>query len=308
MAGWLWFAIIILAVMVAALLIKIYLLKKSAKEIREAFADKLVTETNTLIDLSGRDRQMRMLADCINAELRKLRSERRRYKQGDRELKETITNITHDIRTPLTAICGYLDLLQEEEKSEAAARYLDVIQNRAEVLKQLTEELFCYSIAAASEADGENGNSDCEELVLNHVLEESILAYYAALKGCGITPEIFMPETKVKRILNKEALARIFGNVLSNAIKYSDGDLRITLSETGEVLFSNHASAMDEVQAGQLFDRFYTVETGARSTGLGLSIAKVLTGRMNGVITAQYHGGVLDISILFPESSGPDLL
>ncbi|MDE5931133.1 MAG: HAMP domain-containing histidine kinase, partial [Lachnospiraceae bacterium] len=95
-------------------------------------------------------------------------------------------------------------------------------------------------------------------------------------------------------------LSRIIGNIISNAMKYSDGDLQITLSERGEMTFSNHASGLDEVQAGKLFDRFYTVHTARKSTGLGLSIAKQLTERMGGIIDAGYREGMLSIYLFFP--------
>ena len=133
------------------------------------------------------------------------------------------------------------------------------------------------------------------------MLEESISAYYAVLKGCCRTPSIEMPEKKIVRSLNKAALSRIFANIISNAVKYSDGDLRVTLSETGSILFANHASGLDEVQVGRLFDRCYTVENAKKSTGLGLSIAKSLTEQMGGIITAGYENGMIQVQVSFPE-------
>ena len=124
---------------------------------------------------------------------------------------------------------------------------------------------------------------------------------YAALKQNHITPEISMTEQKVSRMLNRNALTRIFGNIISNAVKYSDGDLIISLRENGEITFSNHASRLDEIKTGRLFDRFYTVETAsAESTGLGLSIAKVLTEQMGGKIAAEYEDGMIRVKINFP--------
>lgn len=123
-------------------MLKIHLLQKSAKEIREAFSHRLETDTNTLIDISSHDKEMRKLAASINEQLCLLRIQRHKYQTGDKELKEAVTNISHDLRTPLTAVCGYMDLLQKEEKSEKVTRYLDLIANRIEAMKQLTEELF----------------------------------------------------------------------------------------------------------------------------------------------------------------------
>ena len=128
----------ILLLIIFALSAKIYFLRKSTQEIAEAFRDRLTADTNTLIDISSRDPYIRKLASEINIQLRLLRKERHRYQQGDLELKEAVTNISHGLRTPLTAISGYLDLLEREEKSETTQRYLSHIQNRTEVLKNLT--------------------------------------------------------------------------------------------------------------------------------------------------------------------------
>ena len=292
---WFWAAIGIMAVGIIALLIKIYILRKAAKEIADAFTDRLITDTNTLIDSSSGDRYMRNLANSINKGLRKLRAERHRFQQGDMELKDAITNISHDLRTPLTAICGYLDLLEQEETPEAVKRYIQVIRNRAEVMAELTGELFRYSVVIS-----EGRHSDKKPVAVNRVLEESIAAFYFALKERDITPKIQMPEENVVRVLDQSLLARVFSNLLNNAMKYSSGDLDITLTETGEITFTNTAASLNEVQVGKLFDRFYTVEAARKSTGLGLAIAKTLVGQMGGTISAKYENNRLMICVLLP--------
>ena len=133
-------------------------------------------------------------------------------------------------------------------------------------------------------------------------MEESIAAFYTALNERGITPKIQIPENHIIRTLDRSALARVFSNLLNNAIKYSDGDLEITLSETGEITFANTASELNEVQVGKLFDRFYTVEAARKSTGLGLAIARTLIEQMNGSISAKYENNRLRICIFFPDA------
>ena len=102
----------------------------SAEELEE----KLELDTNTLLSISSGDRAVRMLAARINAQLRGLRKERLRLQNGDAELKTAITNISHDLRTPLTAICGYLDLLEQENHTENSRRYLAVIRERTDAM------------------------------------------------------------------------------------------------------------------------------------------------------------------------------
>ena len=277
----------------AGLLIKIRMMQKSADEIRKIFGECLLEDTNMQITVSSGDRHIRRLAADINRELKLLRAQRRRYQQGDRELKEAVTNISHDLRTPLTAISGYLELLEEEEKSEAVKRYLFCIKNRTEAMKDLTEELFCYTIVRSEEPKKK------EKTDISSVLEESLLSFYGAMVSKGIVPEIQVPDKKIIRNVNKASLVRVFGNIISNMIKYSEGEMKVKLLENGEMHFSNKAPKLQAVQVEKLFDRFFTVEDARISTGLGLSIVKTLTEEMGGSIRAEYREETLTIFLIF---------
>lgn len=289
---------IILFIIIVGLCAKIFLMRKSIIEINEAFADKLKDDTNTLISISSRDKTIRRLANDINVQLKELRRQRHRFVQGDTELKNAVTNISHDLRTPLTAINGYLDLLDNTEKNETTARYIEIIKNRTETLTQLTEELFRYSVITSPEYDGR-----IETVNVNAVLEESILAFYATLQEHSITPQIQMPETAVIRNVNQASLSRIFSNLINNALKYSDGDLNITLTSAGHITFTNTASTLSKVETERLFDRFYTVENARKSTGLGLSISRILIEQMGGTISAVYEKERLTICLELPKIS-----
>lgn len=285
-----------LVVIIFALLLKIFYMRKAIREIKRGFSEKLYTDTNTPIMLSSHDKLVSSLANDINVELKELQKQKHRYIQGDKELKNAITNISHDLRTPLTTICGYLSLLDKEEKSEHIARQLSIIKNRTFALKQLVEELFRYTTIIS-----DTENSVYTENVINNVLEDCISSYYAIFKEKGITPNINLCEQKIVRSVDKTALLRIFNNVIDNAIKYSEGDLTISLFENGKIVFSNHTSDLNEIQIGKLFDRFYTVNTARKSTGLGLSIAKALIEKMDGNISADYSNNVLSIIIKLNE-------
>lgn len=310
----------ILCAIISTLAVKVYLLRKGLLEIDRCLEDILNQDTNRQITLSSRDRSIRRLASQLNMHLGQLRKSRMKYTNGDRELKEAITNISHDLRTPLTAISGYLELLERElysedarscsgkkilsgqiqscsenkscfrdidkaTGSEEALRCLEIIRNRTEHMKQLTEELFRYSLALSVPEEKP------QLLSLNKVLEECILSFYDALRKKGITPVISMPETPVMRTLDPAALSRVFQNVLGNAVKYSGGDLMVDLSADGIVTCSNTAPNLNPLLTEQLFDRYFTVESisspnSESSTGLGLSIARLLTERLGGEISA----------------------
>ena len=293
----LWCIVLICSLALAALCLLAYLLvlRHSLREAAEELDEKLRTDTNTLISISTGDRAMQSLVTHINRQLQAPRRECLRLHSGNAELTAAVTNISHDLRTPLTALCGYLDLLEQEPQTEAAARYLAVIRERTDAMRALTEELFRYSVLTAT-AD----ELHTEPVCLNDVLEQSLAGFYGALSARGITPSVQLPEEKVIRPLDAAALRRVFDNILSNAAKYSDGDLAVVLAPDGKVTFSNRASALSRVEAARLFDRFYTVDSARGSTGLGLSIAKLLTEKLHGTISADYENETLRICIAFP--------
>ena len=162
----------VLFIIVLVLTIKMALMHRALNEICRELETKLGTDTNTLISVSSGDRYIRRHAAQLNVQLRRLRKERIELQNGSTELKAGMTSISHDLRTPLTAILGYLDLLENQDKSEAVARYLSHIQNRAEAMRLLTEELFQYSVLTT-----QPDRAAAEPVALGSALEESISAY-----------------------------------------------------------------------------------------------------------------------------------
>ena len=285
-----WLAASVLAVIVATLGVKIWLLHRGVKALRLDLAQKLDRDTNTLLSLPCRDRELRRLAAALNQELRLLREERLRYQQGDRDVKEAVVNVSHDLRTPLTA----LELLKGEALPPDASRYLRQIEGRTKAMKAMTEELFRYSLAADETV------LTLEPVDLRAAVEESLLSFYGAFQQKGAVPQIFLPESPVVRQVDRGALSRVLGNILANALKYSGGDLAVTVTQRGQMIFSNLAPGLDPISAGRLFDRFYTVESSRQSTGLGLSIAKELAQRMDGSIGSNFQNGTLTVWVEFP--------
>lgn len=296
MDGW-WIALTAaLAIFAGWLLLKLVLLRRALRETAEELEEKLRLDTNTQITLSTGDQAARALAAQINVQLRALRKERLRLQQGDHALQEAVTDLSHDLRTPLTAICGYLDLLEQEPHTENARHYLAVIRERTGAMRAMTQELLQYSVVSST-ADALTRQAVC----VNSVLEQSLAGFYGVLSARGITPKIELPEAPVVRQLDAAALRRVFDNILSNAAKYTDGDLSVRLPPDGRVTISNRTQKLDRVQAGRLFDRFYTVEAASGSTGLGLSIAKLLTEKMGGRISAAYENETLQVFVDFPQ-------
>ena len=290
------YTLIVSIIINLVLFIKIFAMRLSIRDIRLQFAERGTLKSNTLLRISGsRDKEICALVSTINGQLGILRESFHKYEQGDRELKTAIANITHDLRTPLTAICGYLGLCDEEEKSPKLTGYLSIINERTEHMKKLTEELFEYSVLTGNETIEEK-----QEVFLNQVLEDGIMNFYPAFVERGIEPVLDITQKHIKRILYPSYVERIISNLLNNALKYSDGDLEVSLSESGRLKVANTAKNLSRLDVNRLFDRFYTVETARNhSTGLGLAIVKLFAERMGCELKASYEGGKLVIEIWF---------
>ena len=289
------YLLIISVVINIILIMKITAMRLSVRELRVDFKERATLRSNTLLGVSSRDKQIRLLASSINETLAELRDSFNKYKQGDAEIKTAITNIAHDLRTPLTSICGYLELSERIDKSPELENYLSIINERAGHMKKLTEELFEYSIITGGEISEER-----KEVNVNKVLEDAIMSFYPALTDRGIEPVVEITEQQITRMLYPSYVERIINNLIGNALKYSDGDLEVSLSESGKLRVVNSSKALSSVDVNKLFDRFFTVENARNnSTGLGLSIVKVFAERMNLSLDAVYEDGKIAIEVGF---------
>lgn len=289
---WLYLIIGILLVVIIGLILKLALIKKSIKEIRNQTSYILRKDTNNLITISSSDSDVAELTQKLNKELQELRKQKLYYKNGNQELKELMTNVSHDMRTPLTAIKGYVELINKTQDAEKQKKYLKIIEKKINELTVLTEQIFEFSKIV-----DRNQKIKKEKYCINDILEELLASYYTILNTKKIIPKIEICDKKVYRKIDINIITRVFDNILSNAIKYSDGDLEIKLEENGKITFSNIAKTLDEVTVKKMFNRYYTVENAKKSTGLGLSIAKQLIETCNEKISAKYVNGRLIIEI-----------
>ncbi len=281
------------------LAVKLFLMKKSLREIRQGLDERLNQETNTLLDTASRDRDLLALREALNDQLRKLREQRQRYQQGDQQLKQSLTQITHDLRTPLTAICGYLQLAEAEPASPRLKQILAILSERAQTLKQLSEQLFHYSVAVCDPPKAVRQLID-----LRAALEKNLAAVVGFFEKQGLCPQVTMPDVPVWRTLDPKALDRILQNLLDNAVKYGGSELTVKLDAEGRMEWINSAGSLRPVDVEKLFDRYYTVNTGRQATGLGLTIAKGLAEQQGGTLQGELRGGHLILTLSFPPERG----
>ena len=292
MSNWLYVTFSILLLICITLILKICSIKKSIKEIQKSVENILNTDTNNLILIS--DASVKKLAIFLNKELKEMRKQKLQYEYGNQELKRNITNVSHDLRTPLTAIKGYIELLKEESLTQNGRKYISVINRKTEELTELTEQLFDF--AKILDTDMVLTKEKC---YLNELLEEVLASYYPIFKEKDIVPEVLICKEKVEKELNKASMIRVFENIFSNVVKYSNGNFKVELKNDGEIIFSNKATSLDATTVQKIFDRYFSVENAKESTGIGLSIAKQLVELNGGNISADYVKGILVIEVRF---------
>ena len=285
--------IVVLSILVITLLIRVVTTNIELKNITRELKEITEKDTNLLLSTSSGDKSIKILVDSLNKELKKLLSLKREYTKGIFDVKKSAENIAHDIRTPLTAIKGYVDLLEEEELSEEGRKYLDIIRGRTQYLKSLTDELF-LSLSMKS-----RGVLNLSDIDAKSILEEALVSNDKEFEKKGMTPSFITPNEKVIIKADSKALYRAYSNIISNALKYGEGEFKVEMDEKGNTIFSNLAPNMDSVEANKLLDRYYTISDAKASSGIGLSISKEILQEMGGALKVKLENQRLYISIIY---------
>ena len=285
--------IVVLSILVITLLIRVVTTNIELKNITRELKEITEKDTNLLLSTSSGDKSIKILVDSLNKELKKLLSLKREYSKGIFDVKKSAENIAHDIRTPLTAIKGYVDLLEEEELSEEGRKYLDIIRGRTQYLKSLTDELF-LSLSMKS-----RGVLNLSDIDAKSILEEALVSNYKEFEKKGMTPSFITPNEKVIIKADSKALYRVYSNIISNALKYGEGEFKVEMDEKGNTIFSNLAPNIDSVEANKLLNRYYTISDAKASSGIGLSISKEILQEMGGELKVKLENQRLYISIIY---------
>ena len=256
-------------------------------------------ETNMLITSDQKSGCIAELTDELNTLIEQTAALRKEIADNESHLKDTIINLSHDIRTPLTSMDGYFQLLLKSDDPEERQQYAAVISDRLSSLKEMLDELFTY--AKLTNRAYEVELSPC---AVNEILLSVLFSFYKDIKQRGIEPLVNVPEQDIFIQGNEPALRRIFQNILKNCIEHGNNQLSVRLinsSDMVQIYFENDYQMQEPIDANKVFDRFYK-EDGARSktsTGLGLSIAKELVERLNGSITGNVKNDIFTITITF---------
>jgi len=292
--------IIVLTLIGLFLLIRVFVYKNMVKDISAQLEDFTNRKSGKKIEMALLDKDFEKLGSEINGLIDLYIQENSRKIRSENELKQAIANMSHDLRTPLTSILGYIQLLEAEDVTEGEKKeYLSVARNRTERLEVLLKGFFDLSVIESPDYQLKSEPVDVQRIVV-----DTLMSFYDQLNDKRIEPKIDVPEKGVYIAADETAVGRVIENLVSNAVSYMHSAVSITLEEKHSrvtLTISNDTKGLTPEDVSFLFDRFYTAEQNRsnKSTGLGMSIVKSLMVKMHGEITATLIDDVLHIECVW---------
>ena len=290
----------VLSVLILILICILISYKRQVKDICRQLRFLQECDSNMLITTEMKKGHIGELAELLNTLLKERKKERADYQKKERMIADIYTNLSHDIRTPLTSLDGYFQLLEETQEENDRKRYIQIIQERIESLKEMLEELFTYTKL-------QNGTYELklEPQNVGQILKETVFSYYDDWAEQGISPQFEITEEPVWIRGNKQALRRTIQNIIRNGLDHGNKEIRIQLSRNEkqmELVFQNKIEPGEQIDISRVFERFYKADKARSksSTGLGLSIAKGFVQKMHGEIAAEIKEDWFCIKISFP--------
>ncbi len=241
----------------------------------------------------------------VNDILERRQAERDEYHRLEEDLRRQIADVSHDLRTPLTSILGYLQLLEDDGLTPDRRReYLAVVQGRALTLRTLITAFYDLS-----RLEGGTWTLERERLDLARLVQDQLASAYETLERAGLDPTVEVQPGLPMVWGDRKATVRVVTNLLTNALAHGAPPLAVRLRRTEagvEAAFTNGAPGMTEEEARRVFERFYTADPARSgpSTGLGLAIVQALMERMGGSASARLEGGLFTVRVVWPEAGG----
>ncbi|MEG2246392.1 MAG: HAMP domain-containing sensor histidine kinase [Peptostreptococcaceae bacterium] len=280
---------------------RFFLLSKNIKESARDFKEILEQmENNRKLKISYPDKNFENLLNEINKYLEKSQTDKIRYMKREEEIRKDIENISHDLRTPLTSIRGYLELMNDESiKSEEKQAYISIVERRAKGLQNLIQTFYDLS-----RLESDNYNLNIEVIDINKELREQLLVFYNDFERKSISVNIDLCKEQAYVKLDKNAIERVFTNLIQNSIKYSKGNFRVLSYKKDKeiiIIFANDVQGLEKEEVKLLFNRFYMNDSSrnSKSSGLGLTITKFLVEAMGGMIKAEVEEGWIIFEMKF---------
>lgn len=291
--------VIVLSIIIIVLSLRLLIYRRQVNNLSRhvAFMNEKGTHATLTSDLQPRELVNLMKEiDKLSENSRKSKTE---MKKREQLIRETITGLSHDIRTPLTSLNGYFDLLMQEDTTlEAKEKYAAIIKHRISSLEGILEELFTYA-----KVSNEEYTYQIERLDMNELVSEVCFSFYDVFKEAGYEPKVSFAEEPLMVDANAEAITRIVQNVVKNALAHGEGYIKLSLEkdENNAVFRCANRTSEDNIDLSMLFNRFYKASNSRKSagTGLGLAISKELSEKTGGKLSASLEGDIFEIALSY---------
>lgn len=276
------------------------LTKKEITNIEKQLKNINKNNENDKLTISLINKDIEKLTQSINNTLDLKRQSESNNIKLQCELKKTIANMSHDLRTPLTSIIGYIQFCKLDDVSiDEKKEYLHIAEERANSLKKLLNDFYELSLIESFDYE-----MKLENINISRILQEILLQRYSDFMGRNLEPKIEIQSDSINIIGDKKSLERIIENLLSNSIKYAKDHLDISLFLEDDIVVLKISNTVDNIEClevSEIFDRFYMADKNrsGKGTGLGLSIVKSLIEKMNGDIEANIEKGMINIYCKF---------
>lgn len=289
--------IIVVLVLISLMLItRLILIRRNLKEISRELNNTKNEDYNRQLKVTLSDKTVEKLAADMNQNLDYQKSLKMETEKSRRQLEQSISDIAHDLRTPLTVIKGNLQMLEREELSDKGREYLDISRRKADTLKGMVDEFFELSVL-----ESESKPVELCKLDLIGFLSEFIIENETLIREKNLSPKITFPERTIYVRASKEMLSRVFSNLITNILKYAKDDFELVVEQDDDenaqavVKVSNHVDDPSTIDIEHIFDRTYRADKARSdgSAGLGLYIAKLLVEKQKGSIQAYINEDLL---------------
>ncbi len=293
---------IILVILVLLLAVRLYFLHRALHTASVDMADiEEASDQNRQLKSRSTDQSLEQLLRRINILYSARQKERINYQRKEQQIRQEIENISHDLRTPLTSILGYLDLIEDEDTTmDERAEYLGIIRRRAKILQSFIRDF--YEI---SRIEADDYPLQLASFPVQSILKEVVVAYYLEFEKRNISVNISLEDRPCSIITDKIQFERILNNLVQNALKYAVNQFTIKQTRTQDsciIQFINDTTSLSKEELSRIFERFYTGDQSRanQSSGLGLTITKLLTEKMKGHIEANIEKDLFIIELRWP--------
>ncbi|MCR5118001.1 MAG: HAMP domain-containing histidine kinase [Lachnospiraceae bacterium] len=289
--------IVFLFIIIIFLLIRLLIIKSNLRSFTRELEKTSENGYDRFLRLTLGDRDMERLAAQLNKNLEYQKNMKLEEERERQRMEQSVSDIAHDLRTPLTVIRGNLRMLSEEKLSEKGREYLKAAEGRAEVLKNMVDEFFELSLIESGDLSIEK-----EKIDLTAFLAQFLVDNESMIRARGLEPDVRLPEKSIIINSDRGMLTRVMSNLLNNVCKYAKGSFMLSAAENGdgaEIVLENRIMEDAGIDTEHIFDRTYRADKARRdgSAGLGLYIVKLLVEKMDGSIEALAEDGRLKFRI-----------